>query len=145
MTEQVTRIEDLTARLRSRGDRMTPQRMAVLKVIIGNEEHLTAEQIYKRVKPDFPMISLATVYKTLSMLKEMGEILELDLHTGCKHYDGHRISSHPHLICTECGTVIDIEEHDLSNLSKDMEKSTGFEITKFQANFFGICPQCQKR
>jgi Fur family peroxide stress response transcriptional regulator len=145
MAKQASRIEELTAKLRARGDRMTPQRMAVLKVIICNEEHLTTEQVYERVKPDFPMLSLATVYKTLSMLKEMGEVLELDLHTGCKHYDGQRLSSHPHLICTKCGTVIDLEEHELIGLSQDVAKSTGYEIAGFQASFFGICPQCQMR
>jgi len=118
--------------------------MAVLKVLIGNDEHLTAEQVYERVKPDYPMVSRATIYKTLSMLNEMGEVLELDLHTGCKHYDGHRTYTHPHLICTTCEIVIDLEEHDLANLSQEVARKTGYEIKKFQANFFGICPQCQK-
>lgn len=144
MTEQATRIEDLTTRLRARGDRMTPQRLAVLKVLIGNDEHLTAEQVYERVKPDFPMISLATIYKTLSMLKEMGEVLEIDLHTGRKHYDGRGISTHPHLICTNCDVVIDLEEYDLIGLSQEVAQTTGYQITKFQATFFGMCPQCQK-
>jgi Fur family peroxide stress response transcriptional regulator len=144
MTEQATRIEDLTTRLRARGDRMTPQRMAVLKVLIGNGDHLTAEQVYERVKPDFPMISRATIYKTLSMLKEMGEVLEIDLDTGYKHYDGRKISSHPHLMCTNCEAIIDLEELDLTDLSQDVMQATGYQITKFQATFFGICPQCQK-
>jgi Fur family peroxide stress response transcriptional regulator len=144
MTEKATRIDELTTRLRARGDRMTPQRMAVLKVLIGNEEHLTAEQVYERVKPDFPMVSRATIYKTLSMLKEMGEVLEIDLDTGFKHYDGRRISSHPHLMCTNCEAIIDLEELNLTDLSQEVGQATGYQITKFQVNFFGICPRCQK-
>jgi Fur family peroxide stress response transcriptional regulator len=123
---------------------MTPQRMAVLKVLIGNEEHLNVDQVYERVRPDFPMISIATIYKTISMLKEMGEVIELDLNSDKKHYDGHGPTPHPHLICTQCNDIIDIEESNLNSLSQDVAQNTGYEIKNIQVNLYGICPQCQE-
>jgi Fur family peroxide stress response transcriptional regulator len=118
--------------------------MAVLKILIGNQEHLTAEQVYERVRPEFPMISIATIYKTLGMLTEMGEVIELDLNSDCKRYDGRGLSTHPHLICVKCGDIIDIEGHDLNDLSQDIAHNTGYQIINYQANFYGICSRCQE-
>ena len=72
MADPEARLDELTTGLRERGNRLTPQRMTVLKVLTASEEHPSVEQIYERVKVDFPMTSLATIYKTVTLLKEMG-------------------------------------------------------------------------
>jgi Fur family peroxide stress response transcriptional regulator len=122
---------------------MTPQRMAVLKVLINNSEHPTIEQIHALVRRDFPMTSLATVYKTVNLLKEMGEILELDLNGERKRYDGHNPNPHQHLVCVKCGHIVDLEIATLDELSQEVSQTTGYRIIKHQLDFFGICPECQ--
>lgn len=145
MAESHARLEKVIARLREQGHRLTPQRMAVLKVVIGNKEHLSVEQIYGRVKVDFPMTSLATIYKTLAVLKEMGEVLEVDLGTDGARYDGNNPHPHPHLICIECGSIVDLDLADISELPAELARKTGYQIVSYRFDFFGICPQCQKK
>lgn len=144
MNGQPDRLEELTITLRKNGHRMTPQRVAILRVLIGSEEHPNAEQIYDQIKQDFPTTSLATVYKTITMLKDMGEILELDFGNGSTRYDGRELHPHPHLICTNCSCIIDIDIDipDLDELSQEAAQRTGYQVTRYRLDFFGICPQC---
>ena len=146
MNAQPDRLEELTIKLRKNGNRMTPQRVAVLRVLIGSEEHPNAEQIYDQIKQDFPTTSLATVYKTITMLKDMEEIVELDVGGGSTRYDGRELHPHPHLVCTNCGLILDIDINidipDLDELCQEIAQSTGFQVTRYRLDFFGICPQC---
>jgi Fur family peroxide stress response transcriptional regulator len=138
------RLENLVDKLRQRGHRLTPQRMAVLKILLNDGEHLNVEQIYERVRADFSMTSLATVYKTIAVLKEMGEVLELSLDDNCKHYDGSKPHPHPHLICVRCKSVKDIDVDSLSQVSQEVAQQTGYRIVSHRLDFFGVCPQCQE-
>jgi len=144
MANPQTRLEELTARLKERGHRLTPQRMAVLKILAASEEHPSVEQIYERVKADFPMTSLATIYKTVTLLKEMGEVLELGFSDDSNRYDGIRPYPHPHLICTKCRNILDPEVPTLSELPQEVARSTGYRLVSHRLDFFGICPQCQE-
>lgn len=143
MTETLARLEKVTARLREQGHRLTPQRMAVIKTLVGSDEHLSAEQIHERVKADFPMTSLATIYKTVAVLKEMGEILELDFRDGSNRYEG-KSYPHPHLICIKCKKISDVEVAALDELPQQVAHRTGYRIVGHRFDFFGLCPQCQK-
>ncbi len=145
MADPEARLDELTTGLRERGNRLTPQRMAVLKILAASEEHPSVEQIYERVKVDFPMTSLATVYKTVTLLKEMGEVLELGFSDGGNRYDGIRPYPHPHLICTKCKNIVDPEVATLSELRQEVAQSTGYQIVSHRLDFFGICPQCQEK
>jgi Fur family peroxide stress response transcriptional regulator len=137
------RLGELVDKLREMDCRITPQRMAVLKILAASEEHLTAEQIYERVAAELPTTSLATVYKTLSLLEELGEVLGLTLGNGVKRYDGVRLYPHPHLICTRCGAIVDLPPEALQEITQRAEGETGYEITGHSLKFFGICPRCQ--
>lgn len=143
MCTQQKQVDELIIRLRERGLRMTPQRMAVLKTLIGSKEHLSAEEIFEHVRVDFPMIGLATVYKTISMLKEMGEINELVFSNAGARYDGSGEAPHPHFICNQCNRIYDIEDSVLENLPVNIAEKTGYEITNYRLDFFGLCPNCQ--
>jgi Fur family peroxide stress response transcriptional regulator len=143
MDEFQARLEELVARLREQGHRLTPQRMAVLKTLVTNEEHFSVEQIYERVRVDFPMTSLATIYKTVAVLKEMGEVLELGFSDGSNRYDGSKPYPHPHLICIKCKNIVDIDISTLDALSQKITHKTGYRIVNHRLDFFGICPQCQ--
>ena len=137
------RIDQLFIRIKAIGYRITPQRVALLQLVLTSQEHLTVEQIYAKVKADFPMTSLATVYNTLALLKEMGEVLEIDLGHKGSHYDGYRVEPHPHIICIKCNAVNDADIPTLQTISQEMIRSTGYEILSHRLDFFGICPQCQ--
>jgi Fur family peroxide stress response transcriptional regulator len=138
------RLENLVTKLRERGHRLTPQRMAVLKILLNGTEHLSVEQIYERVVVDFPMTSLATVYKTVAVLKDMGEVLELSLGDNCKQYDGSKPYPHPHLVCLQCKSVNDVDLVALSDLPQEVAQQTGYRIVSHRFDFFGVCPRCQE-
>jgi Fur family peroxide stress response transcriptional regulator len=133
----------MITRLREEGFRLTPQRMAVVKILASNEEHLSAEKIYARVKADSPFTSLATIYKTVTLLKSLGEVMELGFVDDSNRYDGARPYPHPHLICTNCRKILDPDLPALSGLPKVLAKKTGYHIINHRLDFFGVCPQCQ--
>ena len=145
MDAEKVRLDELIAILKERGFRLTPQRKAVLKVLASSDHHPSVEHIYKQVKKDFPMTSLATVYKTVTLLKELGEVLELGFADGSNRYDGRKPNPHPHLICVQCHKIVDPDVEGWRELPQALSASTGFRILSHRLDFYGVCPQCQKR
>ena len=139
------RMDELVARLKEQGFRLTPQRKAVLQVLADSVQHPSVVQIYRQVKKEFPMTSLATIYKTVTVLKELGEVLELGFADGSNRYDGRRPNPHPHLICIQCHKILDPDVDGWRDLPQALSSSTGFRILSHRLDFYGICPQCQKR
>ena len=144
MTDPEVRLEEMIQKLKEQGLRMTPQRLAVLKILAVSDKHPSVEMIYEKVKPVSPTTSLATIYKTVNLLKELGQVVELDFSGESNRYDGNKPYPHPHLICTKCNTVIDPDVDALGELSRDLAKKTGYRIVKQRIDFFGICPRCQE-
>ncbi len=132
-------------KLRQRNFRITPQRIAVLKILAFSEEHPSVENIYEKVKEDFPTTSLATVYKTVTLLKELNEVLELGFPEGSNRYDGNKPYPHPHLICTNCKKIVDPDLASLKDMTQELVSDTGFQIINDRLDFFGICPDCQEK
>lgn len=137
-----TRLEQMIDHLRAQGFRLTPQRLAVLRVLATTDDHPSVEEIYEQVRPNFPMMSLATVYKTLHLLKEIGEVREISFSDGGSRYDGRPVP-HPHLICLRCDSIRDLEPDPLIELAQRVGQQTGYRIEGQRLDFFGICPQCQ--
>jgi Fur family peroxide stress response transcriptional regulator len=145
MTDTQVRFEHLLAKLRESEYRMTPQRVELIRLIVTSEGHPSASQLYVQIKKQFPTMSLATVYKTLDLLKELGEVLEIGLRDD-SHYDGNKPYPHPHLICTKCQKIMDGElDTAVKNIVDEVEKNFGFQIVKHQLDFYGICPDCQNK
>lgn len=145
MADTQARLDEMITKLKEREHRLTPQRMAVLRILATSEGHPSVEQVYGRVKADFPMTSLATVYKTVTLLKEMGEVLELGFSDDSNRYDGNKPYPHPHLICTKCKNIVDPKVATLSELRQEVAQSTGYQIVSHRLDFFGVCPQCQQQ
>ena len=139
-----TRFDELVEKLRERDCRITPQRVAVLRVLAQEDTHLTADQIYERIHRQLPTTSLATVYKTVALLKEVGALQELSLTGDSSYYDAGRDEPHPHLVCTRCGEVQDIEVGEVQDVLARVTRETGYQITDQQFNLSGICPRCQQ-
>ena len=137
------RLDELIAKLKTRGYRLTPQRIAILKILAASAGHPSVDQVFESVKVDFPTTSLATVYKTVTLLKEMGEILELGFGNEGNRYDGNKPYPHPHLICLKCKSILDPDVSRLSDLMHQVAQMTGFQVTGHRLDFYGICPQCQ--
>jgi Fur family peroxide stress response transcriptional regulator len=143
--EPKNRLESMLNKLREHQFRITPQRIKILKILVGSTEHPTVERIYEQVKADFPTISLATVYKTLTLLKELNEVLELGFPEGSNRYDGNKPYPHPHAICIKCKKIVDPDLSGLADMTSELKKETGFKIINHRLDFFGICPRCQKK
>lgn len=143
-----TRYDALLVRLRRDGYRLTPQRMAVLRVLSEDRGHPTVEQVYDRVRGDYPTTSLATIYKTIDMLKGIGEVLELSV--GESHrYDGRDPRPHPHLICEVCGSITDLSldgplgnPEVLSAAARSVAGAAGYQNVRPQLEFRGRCASC---
>jgi len=132
-------------KLKERDFRITPQRLAVLKVLAASDGHPSVEQVYENVRAKFPTTSLATIYKAVNLLKQLGEVLELGFPDGSNRYDGNKPYPHPHVICTQCKQIIDPDVGGLEELKKEVAKATGFQIQNHRVDFFGICQDCQSR
>src|SRR5438309_828626 len=100
-------ITELLHQIRQRGGKVTPQRLAVYEVLAADTTHPTAEAIFDRVRAAMPMVSLATVYKTLNELASIGELQRFDIN-GVSHFD-IRTDQHPHAVCLGCNIIADVE------------------------------------
>jgi Fur family ferric uptake transcriptional regulator len=141
-------IEKLKINLKEKGYKLTPQRRAIVDMIIRNEgNHLTTEELYDLVKKECPEIGLATVYRTVQLLEELGFICKLDLNDGCSRYElVHEDENHQHhhLVCTNCGNVIEVQDDLLEVLESEIEGKYNFRITNHSVKFFGLCNECTK-
>ena len=143
MTDPDVRFNQLIAALKERGFRLTPQRVELVRLIAVSKGHPSAGQLYTKIKHRFPTMSHATVYKTLSLLKEMGQVLEIDLRDD-SHYDGNRPDTHPHLICIKSNKIIDGEVSLDPKSLRSLEQTTGYKILRPQITLYGLCPDCKE-
>ncbi len=141
------RLAAVLGTLRNRGLRLTPQRAAILAVLVHHTGHPTVEDLHRLILRDYPTTSLATVYKTIALLKEHGEVLELASAEPGSRYDGRRPRPHPHLICTRCSTVMDPDdsaEDSLRQLVEALGQQSGFRIENYRLDLYGLCPACRR-
>ena len=143
MPDPKVRFDELISALKESDFRLTPQRIELVRLIASSEGHPSAAQLYVKIKTKFPTMSHATVYKTLALLREMNQVLEIDLRDDSR-YDGNRPAPHPHLICIQCNKIVDGDlDLDPSSIKK-LEKASGFQIVRPQIVFYGLCPDCRK-
>ncbi len=142
MTDPDVRFNQLIAALKERDFRLTPQRIELVRLIAASEGHPSAAQLYEKIKVQFPTMSQATVYKTLALLKEMNEVLEIDLRDDSR-YDGNRPQPHPHLICMQCNQIIDGEVSLDQEALRTLEQVSGYTILRPQITLYGLCPDCK--
>jgi Fur family transcriptional regulator, peroxide stress response regulator len=144
MIRDPDRMAQIVTKLRARGHRITPQRLAILRMLVESHGHPSVEDIFDKVKVSFPTTSLATVYKTIAVMKELGEVLELEFSAGHNRYDGNKPYSHPHLICVKCKRIVDPQLSSLTDLTQELVSDSGYTILSHRLDFYGICPECQE-
>ena len=144
MQDSEARIDQVLSKLKKRGQRITPQRLAILRILADSEGHPSVEEIHNVVARDFPTTSLATVYKTITLLKELGEVLELEFSHGSNRYDGSKPFPHPHVVCTRCKRIVDPDLESLGAMTAEVSEQTGYKVADHRLDFYGLCPECQK-
>lgn len=123
--------------------RMTNQREIILKELQDSRQHLTADELYERVKKSMPRISLATVYRNLETLSEAGIIGKLEISGRQKRFD-YDVTPHDHIYCLQCHRVDNIEfDRDLVS-QKSVASTKGYRITGYRVEFVGICSSCRE-
>ena len=128
-----------TIKLKEIGLKVTPQRQTILRLLNGNRTHPSAEDIYHEIIKEYPGISFATVYNTLSKLAEAGEIQQLDIDPEKKRFDPC-LSPHGHFYCKVCKKIYDVG--DALPFPKVLHKISGHRIETIQINLKGVCKAC---
>ena len=134
---------DIISRLSLKGYRMTPQRMMILEAVEAADDHISADEIYAAVCKRYPHINISTVYRTLELLKELGLVTETDMGDGRVRYHSIRKGHHHHLICQNCGCVIDLDETTLLPLKDALSRDYGFNADLKHLAIFGRCSKCR--
>ena len=139
-------FEQLTAFLAGQGLRSTSQRDAILRVFVEAGEHMSAEELYALVKKKNPRIGYATVYRTLKLLAGAGLAEERRFHDGFTRFEYKNTDEHhDHLVCTQCGAIIEFENERIETLQQDVAKRKGFKVHSHRLELYGICAACQAK
>lgn len=136
-------IQQIMSKLRERGYKVTPQRLAVCELILSNKDHPTADQIYQEVKKKHPTISLATVYQVLHLLTSIGLLQELGFSDRISRYDPNT-APHINIICQKCGNIKDYEAKDISEMWHQIVRDLKIKPTGQRLDVYRYCDQCQK-
>jgi Fur family peroxide stress response transcriptional regulator len=129
--------------LRRAGLRLTPQRVAICRLLAESKDHPTAGMIYHALLPQFPTLSLATVYKTLEVLKQLGLVQSLgDAGDRCEHFDAD-LTPHINLVCTRCHRVRDYHDDMIRHVEQQLATRSGYEIQGARIVYYGLCPDCR--
>jgi Fur family ferric uptake transcriptional regulator len=132
---------NISGLLRKAGQRPTPQRIMILSVLVESGTHMTAEAVYALVRRTYPHINLSTVYRTLEMLRDHRVISETDLGGGARQFELLR-HPHHHLICLQCGHIIEMGAGALIPLREHLLDAYGFRARLDHFAIFGHCQAC---
>ncbi len=124
------------------GYRLTPQRIMVLSAIEDSDDHISAEEIYAQIVAKYPQVNISTFYRTLELLKRLGLVTETDLGGGRVRYHSAEKGHHHHLVCQECGAIIDLDESVLSSLKDTLLREYKFIPDLRHLAIFGRCVNC---
>ena len=117
------------------------QREAIKSFLMTRRDHPTADIVYSHLREEFPNISLGTVYRNLNLLSEIGEVLRLRVGDGIDHFDA-TVEPHYHFVCTECGSVIDLNLSSFTQINEIADASFDGKISGHVTYFYGTCQDC---
>ncbi|HSF10948.1 MAG TPA: transcriptional repressor [Nitrospirales bacterium] len=137
-------FNDIKQKFQGCGLKTTPQRTAIYDALFRSTTHPTAEELFAEVAPQFPMMSLNTVYYTLGALRTCGLIHEVNIGHIRARFDAN-LSPHHHLICLGCQSIVDVIDPRLNRLTSPAGIPKDFEITSYQVAFRGLCGSCRRR
>jgi Fur family peroxide stress response transcriptional regulator len=129
--------------LRKKGYKATSQRIAICRFALRSRDHPSAQRIYKEVRPAYPTVSLATVYKTLHVLKELRMVQELALAEGDARFDSY-MEPHANLVCRGCGNISDVDDPMTREMIARVASRARFTLTGQRFDIYGICERCSR-
>lgn len=135
--------DQYSSKLRERGFRMTPQRMAILHALHQDGSHLSPTEVFARVSETLPGLTETTVYRTLEFLAKNGLARPAHVGNGKLVYEIAQ-ADHHHLICRKCSGELQIDHAPLAMVYSELEAKSGFRSIDSHVTFFGICPECQE-
>ncbi len=139
-------VQKLSEYLAIQGLRSTSQRDAILKAFIEAGQHLSADEMYARVRRAHPKIGYATIYRTLKLLAEAGLAEERRFADGYTRFEYKAPNAHhDHLICTRCGNIIEFENESIEALQQEVASKKGFKVQNHKLELYGLCAVCQRR
>ena len=124
--------------------KLTPQRDAVLRVILAREDHPTANEIFEAARQRLPTISYATVYNSLRYLKEAGLVHEIKFGDSASRYD-RETDRHDHAICNSCGKLVDFDLPQTAELMQAAARKSRFKPESVHLTLRGLCVDCRER
>ncbi|MEM4732930.1 MAG: Fur family transcriptional regulator [Candidatus Bathyarchaeia archaeon] len=137
-------IEQLIAKLRENGAKVTPQRLAICEIILSSKEHPTADQIFEKVKKKHPTISLATVYQTLHLLSQIGMLQELGFSDCVSRYDPDT-SFHINVVCPKCGKIKDYKTESIKKFWTQIVRELKFSPIGQRVEVYAYCEKCSEK
>jgi Fur family transcriptional regulator, peroxide stress response regulator len=137
------KVEELVERCRARGMNVTPQRIAIYRALVEAHDHPSPEALYRRVRPAMPSMSLATIYKALDALVDLGLAQEVSATGDIKRYDAN-MSRHHHLLCTGCGAIRDFDDETLDRVAPP-RRLGGFVPHSVSVQISGLCSSCSRQ
>lgn len=120
------------------------QRESIKEFLASRTDHPTADTVYMNIREKFPNISLGTVYRNLSLLSDIGEIMKITTGDGADRFDGNT-APHNHFVCTQCHSVIDLDMESIDNIVEIAGRNFDGQITGYVTNFYGVCGDCIKK
>jgi Fur family ferric uptake transcriptional regulator len=136
---------NLTEELTRQGYRMTPQRMMIVDAIEHTENHISAEDIFRQVVAKYPNVNVSTVYRTLELLEKLGLVTKTEMGVGRIVYHPLEKGHHHHLICRECGNVVDLDESALTPLKESLQQNYQFTADLRHLGIMGLCAECKQK
>lgn len=124
--------------------RKSRQRERILELLKNTDSHPTADWLYAKLKKEFPNLSLGTVYRNLSVLSGQGVVKKLQFGSTFDRFEA-RIDQHSHLVCDECGKIVDFMFPINNKLLTDAAKFTDFDIKSHKIEFYGLCSGCRNK
>ncbi len=138
-------IDELKKIVKQKGLKYTEQREIVLSILIHATDHLSAEDVYNKIKTQYQEsnIGIATVYRALSFLEEIDLITSITFGTEGKKYESNSKSHHDHLICTKCGKIVEFVDAEIEKRQDRVAKENKFVITSHSMQLYGTCADCK--
>ena len=131
--------------LQEKGYRLTPQRMLVIEALHNADSHISAEEIYQQFHARYPHSNISTVYRTLELMKKLNLVTETDFGEGRVRYHVAEKGHHHHLVCRNCGRIMDLDESVLFPLKDTLLRDYGFEADLRHLAISGECSDCRKK
>lgn len=138
-------LKEIITQLHDHGHKVTPQRTLIIKTVLESAELLTPSALYEKVKAADPGVGEVTVYRTLNILEELGLVCVVHTEDNTHSYIKSPAEHHGHLICSDCGKVVNFTQCNLGQLEKRLAAETGFAISDHRLDFYGHCQKCAQK